>query len=282
MAISPSSSAQAARAAVAKRLRDLQRDAGITGHEVARRTGFSEAKVSRIAHAKTPPSDSDIRAWCSACGAEDRAADIIAASRAADSMYMEWKKVHRYGMRRSQEDFKALLQRTSLCRIYVSNVAPGILQTREYATALMGAFTDFQGTPNDVTDAVTARLERGKLLTEGTTRFAIVLEETVLRYPFGDRLAMLAQLARIVEVMKLPRVSLGIIPFAAPRKMWPLEAFTMLDDEQVIAETLSANLTITAPSEIALYGKAFKTLSSMAVHGEAARGLVREAVVSLG
>ncbi|WP_407986735.1 Scr1 family TA system antitoxin-like transcriptional regulator [Kitasatospora sp. CMC57] len=90
-----------------------------------------------------------------------------------------------------------------------------------YATALTGAITDFQGTPDDVADAVTARLERGSLLTEGATSFAIVLEETVLRYPSGDQAAMRDQLARFTEVMKLPRVSLAVIPFSAPRKMWP-------------------------------------------------------------
>ncbi|WP_441247710.1 DUF5753 domain-containing protein [Kitasatospora sp. McL0602] len=249
---------------------------------MAIRTGWSESKVSRIAHAKTPPADSDIRVWCAACGADDQAADIIAASRAADSMYMEWKKVHRHGMRRSQDDFMTLLKRTGLCRVYVSNVAPGILQTREYAMALMGTITDFQGTPNDVAEAVDSRLERGSLLTEGTTRFAIVIEETVLRYPIGDRDAMKTQLARIVEVMKLPHVSVGVIPFSAPRKMWPLEAFTMLDDTQVTAETLSAILNITAPGEIAVYDKAFKILSSMAVYGPSAGELVSEALATFG
>ncbi|BFV55410.1 hypothetical protein KCMC57_up05140 [Kitasatospora sp. CMC57] len=68
---------------------------------------------------------------------------------------------------------------------------------------------------------MTARLERGSLLTEGATSFAIVLEETVLRYPSGDQAAMRDQLARFTEVMKLPRVSLAVIPFSAPRKMWP-------------------------------------------------------------
>lgn len=82
--------------------------------------------------------------------------------------------------------------------------------------------------------------------------------------------------------MALPRVSLGVIPFRAPRVMWPLEAFYMFDDRQVDAELLTAIVKITAPGEIAAYSKAFKILSGMAVHGSAARTLIEQAIRALG
>lgn len=56
MADSPSSSAQQARQALAKRLADLCRDAGLTGLDLADRCGWSRSKSSRIMNAKTPPS----------------------------------------------------------------------------------------------------------------------------------------------------------------------------------------------------------------------------------
>lgn len=103
MSSSPLSSAQAARAAVAARLQDIMKDAGLTGLEVAARCGWHKSKSSRIARGKTPPSDADIRAWCAACGASDQVADPIAASRSAESMYVEWRQIHRDGMRRVHE-----------------------------------------------------------------------------------------------------------------------------------------------------------------------------------
>ncbi|WP_416874089.1 helix-turn-helix domain-containing protein [Kitasatospora sp. SC0581] len=282
MPLSPSSSAQSARETIAKRLKALQQDAGLTGHGLALRTGFSESKVSRIAGAKTPPSAGDIQRWCAACGAEDQAADLVAASRAADEMYVEWKRLHRTGMKHAQEAILPLFANSRQIRMYCSNVMPGIVQRREYARALMETITAFQNTPHDVEAAVESRLQRGRYLHQGSCTYAFVLEETVLYYPLGDDEAMADQLRHLLEVMALPRVSLGVIPFRAPRVMWPLEAFYMFDDRQVDAELLTAVVKITTPTEIAAYSKAFKALSSMAVHGREARTLIEQAIHALG
>ncbi|QKW22521.1 helix-turn-helix transcriptional regulator [Kitasatospora sp. NA04385] len=282
MPLSPSSTAQAAREAVAKRLRDLRQDAGLTGQELAARTGWSGSKVSRISNAKTPASDDDIRQWCVACNAENQAADLVAANRAADEMYVQWRRVHHDGMRRSQEETTTLLKHTQLCRSYCSNVVPGMLQTQRYAAALLRTITDFQGTPNDVEAAVEARRERFDLLRAGGHRYSFILEETVLRYRFGDEAAMREQLEVLLSVMALPTVALGIIPNTAPRTMWPLEAFLIFDDQRVMTESLSAVVNVTAPSEVAVYDKAFRLLSAMAVYGAAARGLIGAAVQALG
>ncbi|MFE2723543.1 helix-turn-helix domain-containing protein [Kitasatospora sp. NPDC059327] len=281
MALSPSSPAQAAREAVSKRLRELRLDAGLSGHEVAVRSGWSKSKSSRLENARTTPSDADIRDWCRACGTEGEAADLIAANRAADSMYVQWKRVHRNGMRRSQEDIMSLFERTRLCRAYCSNVVPGLVQTREYATALMRRITAFQRTPNDVEAAVEARVARSRLLREGDHRYALLIEESVLRYRIGDRFVMRGQLEALAAVMGLPRVSLGVIPFDADRLMWPLEAFLIFDNHQVMTESLSAVVTIKAPGEIDTYDSAFRILTGMAVYGSDARALITKAAAAL-
>ncbi|RKT04777.1 helix-turn-helix protein [Streptomyces sp. 3211.6] len=282
MPTSPFSSAQAARKAVAVRLQGLMKDAGLSGHELAVRCGWHRAKSSRIARGITPPSDADIRAWCAACGAEDQAADIIAASRNAESMYVEWKQIHRDGMRRVHERTVPLYQRTRSFRVYASNVVPGMLQTAGYATGLLKGITRFQGTPDDVADAVQARLNRSRVIREGDHRFALLLEETVLYYLVCGPEAMAEQLEALLAVMSRPNVSLGIIPKTARRTVWPLEAFYAFDDQQVAVETLTAEINLTTPGEIKTYLRAFSDLAKTAVHGAPARALIREAVTALG
>ncbi|NUR59834.1 MAG: helix-turn-helix domain-containing protein [Catenulispora sp.] len=76
MARSPLSSAQQARAVVAQRLRELMDDAGISAREVAQRCNWHESKSSRLLSGTTPPSESDIRLWCVACGAESQAGGL--------------------------------------------------------------------------------------------------------------------------------------------------------------------------------------------------------------
>ncbi|MGC5342498.1 helix-turn-helix transcriptional regulator [Streptomyces sp. AM 4-1-1] len=282
MPSSPLSSAQAARAAVAARLQGLMQDAGLTGHELAARCGWHKSKSSRIARGKTPPSDADIRAWCAACGADDHAADLIAASRNAESMYVEWRQIHRDGMRRVHEQTVPLYQRTRSFRVYASNVMPGMLQTPGYATGLLRSITAFQGTPDDVADAVQARTQRSRVIREGDHRFALVLEETVLYYRVSDDAAMAAQLEHLLSVMGQPNVSLGIIPARARRAVWPLEAFYAFDDRQVAVETLTAEINLTTPGEIRTYLRAFSELSRSAVRGAGARALITKALAALG
>jgi hypothetical protein len=73
-----------------------------------------------------------------------------------------------------------------------------------------------------------------------------------------------------------------VIPFAVTgRPVWPLEAFTVFDDARVCVELLSAQVTVTAPSEIVLYARAFEKLSGLAVYGDQARARITEAIGAL-
>ena len=281
--MSTSSSVQAARQALAQRLREIRLDAGLTGREIAARCGWHPAKTSRLEAAKAVPSDADIRAWCTACEATDRIPDLIAASRSADSMYIEWRRLQRGGLRRLQESRVPLYESTRLFRTYSSHVMPGFLQTPEYATALLSAITEFRGTPNDVAEAVEARMARSDVIRQGRARFVMLIEESVLRYQIGDPAVMAGQLGNLLAAMALPAVSLGIIPFAArARPMWTLEAFTMFDDQRVHVELLAAQVTVTAPGEVALYVQAHAQLLGLAVHGDQARRLITDALAALG
>lgn len=278
---SPSSSVQAARDRLAARLREIRLDAGITKREVAVRCGWSEAKAGRIENARTAPSDQDIRLWCDACAATDQAPALVAANRQADSMYVQWRRLQRTGLKQLQRANLPLFERTRGFKVYCSNVVPGFLQTPGYAAALLRSIATFRGLPDDVADAVAARVDRSRVIHGGDHHFAIVIEETVLRYRLGDAGVMAGQLGSLLSAMDLPSVSLGIIPAAASRSMWPIESFTVFDDARVDHEPLSASVTITAPDEVGVYLKAFTELHKHAAYGAEARGLVLRAIEAL-
>lgn len=277
----PSSRVQKAREELAGRLREIRKDVGISGRELAVRCGWSESKSSRIENAKTPPSDADIKAWCRACGADDQVPDLIAANRQSADAHVQWKRLQRSGLRRLQESTGDLYQQTKLFRVYVSDVIPGFLQTPGYAAALLSSLADFRGTPDDVSDAVAARMRRNEVLSSGTRRFSFVLEESVLRYRLCSADTMAAQLGHLLGVMELPNVAVGLIPFSAQRTVWPMPTFTIFDDSRVHADTLDAAATLTQPSQVELYARAFERLSQGAARGAAARCLIADAVASL-
>ena len=99
----------------------------------------------------------------------------------------------------------------------------------------------------------------------------------------GNAEVMAGQLGHLIVVASLPSVSLGIIPMGVSRGAgWPVESFTMYDDDQVNVELVSAHLTVTQPREVKEYGRAFAELSAIAVYGAAARTLITAAIDSLG
>ena len=275
-----SSAVQQARQQVADRLREVRLDAGLTKRAVAAAAGWHESKCSRIEHARTPPSDDDIRLWCRICGAEDQVADLITASRAADSMWTQWRRLERPGLRRIQESVVPLWESTRQFRIYSPFLVPGPVQTATYIRALLEAVRDRR--PNlvdDIEESVAVRVAKQHVAYEGDHQFCIVLEENVLRHQIGGPDALREQLEHLRASMSLPSVTLGIIPFSADRSLLhPVEMFFMFDDGQVQVELVSGWLRVTQPSEVEMYAEAFRRLSEMAVYGSAARALIGQAI----
>ena len=145
-------------------------------------------------------------------------------------MHVEWRRVQPSGLRHTQEARVPLSERTRVFKAYCPSVIPGWLQTPAYATALLSAIGAFHGTPDDTEEAVAARVSRNRVVRDGNHRFGLLLEEAALRYRIGPPDVMGAQLRYLLEAMELPWVALGVIPFAEQRDMWPLEQFTVFDD----------------------------------------------------
>lgn len=275
------SPARQAREALGVRLREIRNDAGLTGRALAVSIGCHFTKVSRIENGGQTPSEQYIRALCRACRAEDQVPDLIATVRAIESMYMEWRRQARSGMKRLMLAPVPLYERTKLFRIYEHNIIPGLFQTADYAAAMLSYFIDFLDTPNDMEEAIAARMERQRIIYTGDRRFVVVLEERAVCAQVGSVDTMTGQLDRLLAVMSLPRVSLGIIPAHTPRTVFASVGFWLYDDSRVEVETPTAGLEVTQPREVRLYARMFAQLQQLAVYGAEARAVVGRALASL-
>jgi transcriptional regulator with XRE-family HTH domain len=274
-------SADQARASLGIRLRDIRRDAGLAGTELAQLSGWLSSKVSKIEHGKQTPSEEDLRVWCEHCRALEELPDLIAAVRSIETQFAEWRRIMQGGTRRRQQASAAVYERARLFRIYEPAVVPGLLQTREYAVAVLLTFIDFVRVPEDAEEGAAARLERQRILTHGDRRFHMVLGEQALHTNVGGTEVMTGQLERLLAVLKLPRLRLGIIPMDAPYRVPLNNGFWILDEALVQFDTYSAELSLVRPDEITLYGRAFERLAALAVYGAEARGIIGRALDQL-
>lgn len=193
-------------------------------------------------------------------------------------MYTEWQRQMRAGLKRSQVSSARLYERTKLFRAYENTVLPGLFHTAEYASAILRFWTEFLDLPNDLDEALAARMERQRVLYSGNRRFVFVLEEQTLLTRVGDADVLLGQLDRVLAIMSLPRVSLGIIPATGERHALTQGSFWIFDDDRVQVEGVSAGIEVTQPREIEVYVRAFGLLQQSAVYGQAARELIRAAM----
>jgi hypothetical protein len=213
------------------------------------------------------------------CGANGDAPDLVASLRAMEGMFVERRRMERTGLRLAQESVVPLWESTRRFRIYSSWLIPGPLQTRPYIHALLSAIRTRRDLPDDIEAAVQVRVDKQHVLYEGDHRFAVILEESVLRHQIGGADTMAGQLGHLLSVASLPSMSLGIIPLHTDRSgLWPVEGFFLYDDEQVNVELVSGHLTITEPREIEMYEKSFAELSDLAVTGAPARSIIATAI----
>jgi transcriptional regulator with XRE-family HTH domain len=269
--------AQRAKEAFGSRLREIRQDAGLTGRQLAELTGFHFTKVSRVEHGAQGLSDADIRAWCAACDASDEIHALIAQARAAESLYREWKRQARTGLRHLQETIGPLYERTRLFRIHEHWSIPGLLQTAAYSTESMAYWSQLLKLPDDRAAATAERLERQRVLRSGDHQFVFLLAEQVLRTRIGTAEVMIEQLDRVLGVMTLSNVCVGIIPANAGLGAHTQTSFHIFDKDLVKVETLTAALDITRPDEVDIYVTVFEQMQRMAKYGRSGRALILKA-----
>ncbi|MFF7130445.1 Scr1 family TA system antitoxin-like transcriptional regulator [Streptomyces sp. NPDC008240] len=271
--------AEEALQALGARLRGFRKDAGFaSGRAFARATSWQESKVSRIENGKQRPSEDDIRIWCETTRQGDQLGDLVAIVRHVDELWLEWRRQLQTGVEKRQQQAIPVYAKTKVFRIWHPTVIWGTLQTSEYASKVFKQGVSYYEIPNDAEAAVAKRLERQQYLYQGDRIFNVLLGEQSLYTNFGGPEVMKGQLDRLLAVMRLPRLSLGIVPRSAPTSIWPGNAFSMFDDRLVLVETYSAEFSVTQPREIELYTKAFALLKQSAVYGTAVRDLIFTAI----
>lgn len=250
----------------------------MSGRAFALATRWAESKVSRIENGKQNASEEDIRTWCIATNRQDQTDDLIATVRHIDELWLEWRRQFQGGAEKRQSKAIPVYARTKVFRIWHPTLVWGTLQTSEYAAATFRQVVDFFDIPDDTEAATAKRLERQQYLYQGNRIFNVLLAEQALYTNFGGPEVMKGQLDRLLAVMRLARLSLGIIPRSAPVHIWPGNSFSMFDDKLVLVETYSAEFSVTQPREIELYAKAFALLQQSAVYGTPVRDLIFTAI----
>jgi len=197
---------------LAAELRRLRERTGLTGEEVAERLGWSGSKVSRIELHRIGVKQSDLRKLLALYEVDEGHGDELLAL-ARESAKKGWlEKVTANFPTEYSAYLNAEAEAISVWD-WEPQVVPGLLQTPDYARAVMhGWQAMFSVPPGDIERRVESRVLRQQLLTRNPPlELSVVIDESVLHRRFGSAAVMHEQLSYLAEIMELPNVELRIL-----------------------------------------------------------------------
>ncbi|MDH6702639.1 transcriptional regulator with XRE-family HTH domain [Streptomyces sp. MAA16] len=262
-------------------LRRLREARGITREAAGYSIRASESKISRMELGRVSFKTRDVEDLLTLYGITDEAERTSLLSLAREANVAGWWHSYSDVLPSWFPTYVGLEGAASLIRVYEVQFVHGLLQTEEYARAVVAR--GMRGaSAADVEKRVALRLERQKyLLSENAPEFHIVLDEAALRRPYGDREVMRGQLQHLIDVSARPNVRLQIMPFGFGGHSGESGAFTILSfpesdlSDVVYLEQLSSALYLDKAEDVAQYESALKELQQDSPGPDESRDLLR-------
>ncbi|SBU98375.1 Helix-turn-helix domain-containing protein, partial [Streptomyces sp. Ncost-T6T-1] len=183
------------------RLRKLRVAAGLTQAEVGELAHVVSSRIAQLERATgAKPTLELTRTLDKELVADDLLIDL-------------WPYVYREAFPDWSQAFIEYSARAAVIRQYASHVVPGLLQTPEYARALLSVGHTLRDSEH-LEERLAARLDRQVRLT-GPDRpeLWIILDEAVLRRPVGGAAVMRGQLEKLLRMAEEPNVTIQVLPF---------------------------------------------------------------------
>lgn len=211
-------------------LRRLREAKGVGRDQAGWEIRASESKISRMELGRVGFKERDVADLLTLYGVTDESERQALLNLAREANNPGWW--HRFNdvLPNWFQSYLGLEQTAGLIRTYEVQFVPGLLQTRDYARAVVLLGHD-GATMAEIERRVDLRMERQELLTRSEPeppRLWCVVDEAVLRRPIGGPAVMYGQIAHLIDIIKLPNVRLQVVPFSAGGHAAAGGAFTIL------------------------------------------------------
>jgi transcriptional regulator with XRE-family HTH domain len=216
------------RIVLGSQLRRLREERHITCEEAGRAIRGSHSKISRLELGRVRFRHRDVTDLLTFYGItdeKDQKAMLALADRANEPGW--W---HSYSdiLPSWFEVYIGLEEAASRIRTYEVQFVPGLLQTEDYARAVVSVGSP-QDSDQDVEAKVRVRMERQRILDrEKPPTLWAVIDEAALRRPMGGRRVMRGQIEHLLDLMKRPNISVQVVPFRQGGHAAESGAFTIL------------------------------------------------------
>jgi hypothetical protein len=268
-------------------LRRLREARGISRAKAGYEIRASESKISRMELGRVGFKERDVADLLTQYGVADATERAALLSLARQANAPGWWQ--RFGdvLPAWFQDYVGLEAGAAIIRTYEVQFVPGLLQTPEYARAVIRL--GYRDAPDDeIERRVSLRMQRQQALSlpHGPRLWAVV-DEAALRRPIGGPAVMRAQLGALIETTKRPNIRLQVLPFRVGGHSAAGGAYTILrfTDEDlpdiVYVEQLTSALYLDKRDDVEYYTAAMERLVVEAEHPAGTAGVLRKILTEI-
>lgn len=249
----------------------MRRSRKLTGRDLGKLVGMSQPKISRLENGVGLPDPTDVERVARALDApEETVRHLVALAEHAQNLMIDWRasKMSLAGRQRDIGEIEAGLREL---RVFQPTVVPGLLQTSDYARAVLTTYqrlispsADAASTSAAVAEAVSARMARQEILADPARRFHFLIMEAVLARRIFAPEYMPAQVQRLREVAKQDNVTVGVIETDSHQHILAMNSFVLVDDSVVIIDLLNTAISTRGKLDTAAYRQAFNEYARVA------------------
>jgi transcriptional regulator with XRE-family HTH domain len=264
---------------LALELRRLREAARLTCEEVAEHLECSASKISRVETGRVSVSPRDVRDMLELYGVPaDQRESLVQLAR--DSRQKGWWHAYSDTMQPQMATYIGLESAASEIRIYEVSLIPGLLQTEDYARAVIRA-----GMVNSPAEDIDRRVSllmarQPAVVRDDPPKVWAVLDEAALRRRVGGSGLMRLQLEHLLAQAALPNVAVQVIPFAGGAHPAMGRPFIILvfpervDTDVVYLEDLTSALYLEDVAEVDRYNVFFNHLRATALSFDDSAALI--------
>src|ERR1035437_334249 len=259
-------------------LRRLREARGITAQEAAREIRGSESKISRIELGRNSVREVDIADLLTLYGITDPSEREQLLSLASQANRPGWWHRYQDVLPSWFQAYIGLEESAESIRSYDMQFVPGLLQTEDYAAAVI-ALGEFS--IEETERLVYLRKERQRRFSSGGLRLTAIIDEVALRRPIGGAALMRGQLEYLRDICDRPAFTLKVMPqvagaHAAPASFSIMQFATDELPDVVYVEHLTSAMYLDKTADVAQYTAAMDRLSANSASPNQSKEIIRK------
>ncbi|GIH50857.1 helix-turn-helix domain-containing protein [Microbispora rosea] len=277
----------ALRILLGSQLRKLRESKGISRDQAGQCIRASESKISRMELGRVGFKERDVTDLLALYGVEDEETRDVVMNLVERANEPGWW--HRFNdlLPSWFQAYVGLEEAAERIRTYEVQFVPGLLQTKEYARAVIMAGA-VGAAPEEIARRVDLRLERQRILDgEDSPKFWAVIDEAALRRPIGGVEVMRGQIQHLIDLMNQPNVTIQVIPFSYGGHAAEGGAFSILRfadpdlPDIVYVEQLASALYLDKREEVDRYSEVMERLCAVSTTPTETVDLLRQIMADL-